>query len=261
MRLADLIAVPSGYLVEVFGRSGLCARAVSNVVDTELFGYREREPLSPVFLSNRNLEPLYNVECTLIAFGKIQQRYPEARLVVAGDGTQRKALERRARELALSNTEFVGQVTPEAMIELYRRADIYLNSSNIDNMPGSILESFSSGLPVVTSDAGGIPYIVRNEETGLMVECGDADGLAASALRLLEDASRARKIIRNARAECARYEWRAVQGEWISLYRELAAQRPQRSAARPAAGSESRIERRSSIMSAGRVRDDAASRV
>src|SRR5262249_1067808 len=61
MRLADLIAVPSGYLVEVFGRSGLCARAVSNVVDTELFGYREREPLSPVFLSNRNLEPLYNV--------------------------------------------------------------------------------------------------------------------------------------------------------------------------------------------------------
>src|SRR5262249_56517731 len=105
MRLADLIAVPSGYLVEVFGRSGLCARAVSNVVDTELFGYREREPLSPVFLSNRNLEPLYNVECTLIAFGKIQQRYPEARLVVAGGGTPKKELAKRGGAIATSHTE------------------------------------------------------------------------------------------------------------------------------------------------------------
>src|SRR5262249_21601440 len=261
MRLADLIAVPSGYLVEVFGRSGLCARAVSNVVDTELFGYREREPLSPVFLSNRNLEPLYNVECTLIAFGKIQQRYPEARLVVAGDGTQRKALERRARELALSNTEFVGQVTPEAMIDLYRKADIYLNSSNIDNMPGSILESFSSGLPVVTSNAGGIPYIVRHEETGLMVERDDPEGLAASAIRLLEDASLARKVIRNARAECARYEWNAVREEWIRLYRELAARRQLRFGARPAGGLESGFAPRFSKMRAGTAAEDGASQV
>jgi len=225
MRLADEIVVPSGYLVEIFKRFGLRARAVFNVVDTEMFRYRERGPLRPVFLSNRNLEALYNVGCILKAFAKIQKRYPEARLIVAGDGKQRGALERQARELGLQNTEFVGQVTPEVMSGLYNQADIYLNSSNIDNMPGSILESFSSGLPVVTTNAGGIPYIVKNGETGLMVRCGDDDGLAASAMRLLEDEELARSIIRRARAECALYRWSAVRDEWIKLYADLAARR------------------------------------
>jgi len=225
MRLADEIVVPSGYLVEVFRRFGLRARRVFNIVDADVFRYRERGPLRPVFLSNRNLEALYNVGCILKAFAKIQKRYPEARLIVAGDGKQRGALERQARELGLRNTEFVGQVTPEVMSDLYNEADIYLNSSNIDNMPGSILESFSSGLPVVTTNAGGIPYIVKNGETGLMVRCGDDDGLAASAMRLLEDEELARSIIRRARAECALYRWSAVRDEWIKLYADLAARR------------------------------------
>src|SRR5215471_13332939 len=226
MKLADAIVVPSGYLVEVFRRFGLRASAVSNVVDTEMFGYRERERLRPVFLSNRNLESLYNVGCILRAFGKIQERYPEGRLIVAGDGKQRGALEAEARELGLRNVEFVGQVTPEVMSKLYREADIYLNSSDIDNMPGSILESFSSGLPVVTTDAGGIPYIVRDEETGLMVKRGDAEGLAGRGIRLLEEEGLARRIIRNAREECMRYTWSAVSSDWIRLYRSLASQRP-----------------------------------
>src|SRR5262249_30900077 len=167
---------------------------------------------------------LYNVGCILTAFGKIQQRYAHARLIVAGDGKQRKALERQATELGLRNTEFVGQVTPEEMIELYKEADIYLNSSNIDNIPGSILESVASGLRVVTTDAGGIPYIVKDRETGLMVRCGDAQGLAAGAIRLLQDPELASKIITNARHECHRYEWGAVQDEWIKLYASLAAE-------------------------------------
>ncbi|MGH9759374.1 MAG: glycosyltransferase, partial [Blastocatellia bacterium] len=125
MRLADKIVVPSGYLVDVFKRFGLQATAVFNMVDTEIFAYRDREPLRPVFLSNRNLEALYNVGCILTAFGKIQDGYPGARLIVAGDGKQRAALERKARELGLRNTEFVGQVPPQKMNELYREADIY----------------------------------------------------------------------------------------------------------------------------------------
>src|SRR5215471_1406686 len=88
-------------------------------------------------------------------------------------------------------------------------------------MPGSILESFSSGLPVVTTDAGGIPYIVKDGETGLMVRCGDADGLAESAIRLLEEEGLARQIIRNAREECVQYRWSAVRDQWIKLYQGL----------------------------------------
>src|SRR5262249_39529109 len=128
MKMADEIVVPSAYLVEVFRRFGLRARPVFNVVDTGMFVYRERRPLRPVFLSNRNLEALYNVSCILRAFQIIQRRYPTARLTIAGDGKQRRALEREARDLGLRNTEFRGQVTPELMSGLYREADIYLNS-------------------------------------------------------------------------------------------------------------------------------------
>src|SRR5262249_30857512 len=113
------------------------------------------------------------------------------------------------------------------MIELYKEADIYLNSSNIDNMPGSILESFSSGLPVVTTDAGGIPYIVKNEETGLLVRRSDSQGLADSAIRLLQNSDLAQKMIMKARAESLRYTWSAVRDGWTSLYADLAdRQRP-----------------------------------
>jgi glycosyltransferase involved in cell wall biosynthesis len=178
--------------------------------------------LRPVFLSNRNLEPLYNVACILRAFAHIQRRYPEAALIVAGDGSQRAELEALARELSLHNTEFIGRVEQARMHELCERADIYLNSSNIDNMPGSIIEAYAAGLPVVTTDAGGIPYILKHEETGLMVARDDHEALAACALRLLEDGELAARLADNAHAACRQYSWAAVRDEWLKLYYELA---------------------------------------
>lgn len=221
IRLVDEIAVPSGYLVDVFARFGLHARSIYNFVETERFRFRERRPLRPVFLSNRNLEALYNVGCILRAFRIIQKRFPEATLTVAGEGRERPELERLARELDLRNTEFVGRVEQSHMPELCERADIYLNSSDIDNMPGSIIEAYAAGLPVVTTDAGGIPYILTHEETGLLVRRGDHAALAAAAIRLLEDEELAGRVTRNALAACRKYSWASVRDEWLKLYFEL----------------------------------------
>jgi len=222
IRLVDEVAVPSGYLVDVFARFGLRARSIYNFVETERFRFRPRRPLRPVFLSNRNLEPLYNVGCILRAFAIVQRRFPAATLTVAGDGSQRAELERLARELDLRHTEFVGRVEQARMHELCERADIYLNSSNIDNMPGSIIEAYAAGLPVVTTNAGGIPYILADGETGLMVERGDHEALAAAAIRLLEDGALAESLTSNALAACRRYSWAAVRDEWLKLYFEMA---------------------------------------
>lgn len=228
IRLVDEIVAPSGYLVDVFGRFGFRARSIFNIVETARFRFRERKPLRPVFFSNRNFEPLYNVACTLRAFRLIQERFPDARLTVAGDGSERLALEALARELRLSNVEFIGRVPNERMPQLYDAADIYLNSPDIDNMPGSIIEAFAAGLPVVTTNTGGIPYIVTDGETGLMVERNDHEAMAHASLRLLEDAELATKIAGRAHEECRKYSWDAVREEWLKLYRELAGCRTKR---------------------------------
>ncbi len=89
IRLVDEVVAPSGYLVDVFGRFGFRARSIFNIVETDRFRFRERAPLKPIFFSNRNFESHYNVACTLRAFQLIQERFPAARLVVAGDGSER----------------------------------------------------------------------------------------------------------------------------------------------------------------------------
>jgi glycosyltransferase involved in cell wall biosynthesis len=124
--------------------------------------------------------------------------------------------------LKLRNTEFIGFVPFEKMPEMYDSADVYLTATNIDNMPSSITECMASGLPVVTTDAGGIPYIVTHEETCLMVGRDDPEAMAAAAFRLIEEEGLAARLTRRAREESRKFEWPAVRDEWVRLYQELA---------------------------------------
>ncbi len=227
IRLFDRIVAPSGYLVDVFAKYDLRAETIYNFVDTENYIFRQRNLLKPVFLSNRNFETLYNVGCVLRAFALIQQKYPEAKLLVAGDGAEREKLHQLAVDLKLKNVEFLGRVAQEKMPELYNRADVYLNSPNIDNMPNSIIEAFAAGTPVVSTDAGGIPYIVETGETGLLVAAGDCEALAREAIRLVEDNNLAQKIIANALENCVKYSWENVRGHWLDIYRNLASEKIQ----------------------------------
>ncbi|MEJ7699129.1 MAG: glycosyltransferase family 4 protein [Pyrinomonadaceae bacterium] len=225
IRLFDAVVAPSGYLVDVFADFGLKSQAIFNFVNSNHYRFRERKPLQPVFLSNRNFEALYNVACILRAFARIQKNIPEARMFVVGEGSEKAWLHQLAEELNLRNVEFLGAVSPEKMPEIYDRSDIYLNSPNIDNMPNSIIEAFSCGLPVVSTNAGGIPYIVENEKTGLLVELNDHEALAQAAIRILESNELAQKIIAEARRECVKYTWENVRGKWLKIYQDLASEK------------------------------------
>jgi L-malate glycosyltransferase len=222
MHQADAVVTPSAYLVDVFSKFGVRAESISNFVDPEAVVYRRRESLRPVFLSNRNFQKLYNVPCVLRAFAVIQARLPDARLIVIGDGPEREHVHETARALELRNVEFVGAVRPADMGQWYDRADVYLNASDIDNMPNSIIEAFACGLPVVTTRAGGIPYVVEQERNGLLVNLGDHEGLAAAALRLLDDGALAQRVIAEGLRDVEQqYTWAAVSDRWATLYRRL----------------------------------------
>jgi glycosyltransferase involved in cell wall biosynthesis len=226
MRIADCVVAPSPFLVEIFARFGLSARSIPNIVDTAEFKYCERARPRPVFLHNRAMERLYNVPCSLRAFGLVQAKYPEARLILAHDGPLRPQIEALVRELGLHDVEFLGPVSQQRMAGLHRAAGVYLTSPDIDNMPGSVLECFASGLPVVATRTGGISYMIEHERTGLLVPADDHRAMAAAAMRLLEDDGLALRLTRNALVESNRYQGSAIASQWADLYHELSSAAP-----------------------------------
>lgn len=217
LRLADAIVVPSHYLRHTFDRHGHPARAIRNVVDTSAFRYRARRPLRPRLVSARNFEAHYRVENTLRAFALLRRRYPQATLTLAGSGR----LEPSLRRLAAAEGEavrFAGRVAPEAMPSLYDQADVFVNSSVVDNQPVSVLEAFAAGLPVVSTGTGDIAAMVRPGETGVIVPPDDPPALAEAVAGLLEDPARAERLARQARQESIGYSWAAVREDWMDVY-------------------------------------------
>ena len=218
LRLADEIVVPSEYLRAIFARHGYRVRVIPNVVDVSRFRYRERGTLEPRLVSTRNLEPHYRVDNTLDAFALLKARYPEATLTLAGSGRDERRLRQLAASLGTGGIRFVGRVEPTAMPGLLDSADIFVNSSVIDNQPVSVLESFASGLPVVSTGTGDIAALVRDGETGLLVPPADPAALAKAVTSLLEDPERAGVLARQARREVETYTWPRVREQWAAVY-------------------------------------------
>jgi len=223
IRAADVVISPSDYVVGILAQYGVKASAIFNVIDFTPFHYRQRSKLRPMFMTNRILEPLYNVDCILRAFAIVQQRYPEASLTIAHDGVSRPGLEALAKELGLKNTKFVGRVPHPQVPTLYDDADIYLTSPDFDCMPGSLLECYASGLPIIATRTGGIPFIVRDGETGLLVECNDHVAMAEASLRLLEDPQLVERLTKAGFEELYKYDFErgGIREKWLAVYRSL----------------------------------------
>lgn len=216
----DCIAVPSQYLHQVFGSYGIETVIIPNVVDLKAFSFQERLIFHPRFLVTRMLEPLYNVECILKAFRLIQDRFPEATLTILGDGSQQQYLKEVTSTLGLQNVHFGGRVERRSIPKYYEDHDILLNASNIDNLPLSILEAFAAGLPVVSTEAGGIPSMITNEKTGLLVKLDDNESLAARAIQLVDNQYLAKTIAKQAYDECmSKYSWKNIHSNWLKAYR------------------------------------------
>jgi glycosyltransferase involved in cell wall biosynthesis len=217
----DAIVVPSAFLQGIFGDFGLNATVVPNTIDTARFAYRPRDPIRPRLLSTRNFEPHYNVACTLRAFDRLQARHPNACLTLVGGGSEEAALRRLADSLRLRQVTFAGRVDPAEIHRYYADADLYVQTPMVDNMPLSLLEAFASGLPVVSTRAGGVPVMLSDGVHGLLVPPDDDHAVAARLMELLDSPQRARELAANARAMCRAFEWPVVGPQWAALYRSL----------------------------------------
>jgi glycosyltransferase involved in cell wall biosynthesis len=223
LKQVDLNIVPSRFLVDVFRTFGIDASIVPNIVDVNRFRFRDRHPLRPHLLSTRNFDGLYNVGCTLRAFRRVQDCWPEARLTLVGGGPEEPRLRALADELRLSNVTFVGRVNPDDIARFYDEHDIYVQTPNIDNMPTSVIEAYASGLPVVSTEAGGVPAILTDGVHGSLAPLNDHDALAMRVLELLDDPVRARRMARQAVDAWVRVcTWPAVRQQWLDAYARVA---------------------------------------
>lgn len=221
LRMADEIVVPSSYLGRVFGAHGYKTRVILNVVDTARFRYRERAVPALRLLSARNLERHYRVDVTIKAFARLKERFHNAELTIAGEGAEEHALRELVEQLNISGVRFAGRIDPDAMPALYDTADVFVNSSLVDNQPVSILEALAAGLPVVSTRTGDIASLLRGGEAGLLAPC-DPAAIADAVERLFDEPGLGVQLTRRGREQAERHTWRYVGGDWRVLYGELA---------------------------------------
>ena len=221
----SLRVTPSVFLQRVFARYGLSAEVVPNIIDLSRFAPVPRRSFgdAPHLVVTRNLEEIYDIPTALRAFALIRAVLPQAQLTVAGSGPELERLQTLVGELGLGNSvRFAGRIANAAMPAVYAAADCMLNPSTVDNMPNSILEAFASGVPVVSTDAGGIPDLVQDGVTGLLVAVGDEQTMARAALRVLQSTELAAALRQAGLEQAASYAWPQVRAQWLAAYSRVA---------------------------------------
>ncbi len=220
------IVVPSRFLEEVFSKRDVTTQIIANIIDLDRFNStnNKSQQFTPHILVTRNLELIYDNETAIKAFNEILATYPKAGLTIAGTGPELENLQSLVEHLGLTQqVNFTGRVDTQQMPALYQSADIMLNPSRVDNMPNSILEALASGVPVVSTNVGGIPYMVEHDNSALLVGPEDYMAMANAIRKVLEDKQYQQNLVNSGLALVQQFAWSEVSKHWLSLYKKLAA--------------------------------------
>ena len=164
---------------------------------------------------------IYDIASAIRAFAHIRANIPTARLTVAGSGPELPALERLVSDLGLNeNVRFTGRLDNEMIATLYQDADVMINPSLVDNMPISILEALASGVPVVSTDVGGIPFLVTHEKNALLVPPANPEIMAEAVLRVLNDQVLVKQLVEEGLKLVKEYAWPNVRHRLLPVYQQ-----------------------------------------
>jgi glycosyltransferase involved in cell wall biosynthesis len=208
MRLTTGVWVTGEYLKSVLDKVGLKSDIVPDLIDPNLLPEWEGEPENvPVLLIPRHLYSIYRVDHAIRAFAEVQKRYPSAELHIAGDGEDRARLERLAAALTRGNVFFHGWIGRESLNRLFRRSTLLVNTNLVDNYPNAVLEAMIIGVPVVSYNVGGVPYLIRDKITGFLVPSGDIKSLVDTIIYAIEEHEVYDNVSRNAKEKVKELYW------------------------------------------------------
>jgi glycosyltransferase involved in cell wall biosynthesis len=218
---AQIVTVPSEFLRRRMQpyRSDLCL--LSNPLDVRAYPFRIREKPEPRLVWMRAFDETYNPSLAPRVLAELTPDHPTASLTMIGpdkgDGSLAR-VQACARELGVERRiRFVGGVPKNSVGEHLSRGDVFLNTTNVDNAPVSVLEALACGLGVVSTNVGGMPDFISDGEDGLLVPPDDAVAMAGAVRRLLWDPGLAARLSRNGRRKAEAMDWSVVLPRWETL--------------------------------------------
>lgn len=218
----DANIVLSGFLAGVFQSHELPYTVIPNIIEFDDNHYRQRDTVQPNFICTRAHEPLYNIPCILRAFQRVQQIRTDASLTLVGDGSQHQKLIREAEDMKLQHVSFIGRVDNKEIYRYLDQADIILSAPTADNMPVSLLEAMNAGLLVISSRVGGVPYMIDENETGLLFNSDNDEELARQMLWAVssDNYNKVKEILIKANHKVCDYRWENVKVKILMVYEQ-----------------------------------------
>lgn len=228
--LSSAIAVtaPSRYLAEAVNALRPDVHVIPNPLALERYTYTKRKNPRAQLVWLRTFHQNYDPVLAVQVLARVAKYANDAQLTMIGpdkDGSLADVRAAAQRLGVLDRIRFTGGV-PKADVPRHLAAgDIFINTTTIDNTPVSVLEAMAMGLPVVTTNVGGIPYLLEDGRDAILVPPHDADAMATAVRRLLTEPGLGEHLSRNARAKAEMAGWEAVMPHWEALLMGIASDR------------------------------------
>lgn len=207
---------PSKYLQDAFANEGYTNLTYApNPIPLEQYPFTERRFDIPKLLWVRSFASLYNPGMAVQVLKRLQDLGIPAELCMVGpdsDGSLQQVKD-LATELGVT-VQFTGKLSKAAWMALSQDHNIFINTTHVDNTPVSVIEAMALGLPVVSTNVGGMPYLIEHETTGLLVKPTDVDAMVAAILQLIEHPEERSSIIKHARVLAESFDWGVVKQRW-----------------------------------------------
>lgn len=216
----------SGYMADIFEKSGFKTFLIPNTIDLTNYSFQLRNSPRPRLLWVRSFHEVYNPTLAVDILTELLDRYKEATLCMVGpdkDGSLQKVKAYAKEKGVRDQITFTGRLSKSDWIELSAQFDFFINTTNVDNTPVSVMEAMAVGLPVVTTKVGGIPFLFKEGVEGIMVPPNDAETFVSAITDLIEHPERAARISQAARAKAKQWDWNVVKDQWKVLFERVSA--------------------------------------
>ncbi|MGM0635495.1 MAG: glycosyltransferase family 4 protein [Bacteroidota bacterium] len=211
---------PSPYLLSAFeDHSFQNLRYIPNTIEIKNYRFKKRKEISPKLLWVRAFSSEYNPLLALQVLAKVLNNYPQAKLTMIGpfkdDSIDICRAYAKQHQLPV---EFTGGLPKQEWIERAADCDLFINTTNVDNTPVSVIEAMALGLPVVTTNVGGIPYLLSHGVDALLVKPDNANAMCSAIEQLLSSPDLVEKIAANALTKVQKYDWEVVKKQWFDVF-------------------------------------------